>query len=457
MSRKNTMLVIAGSALGISGVAQAQTADLDISRAYAAELKADAAARTSQLGAAQQGGFTITDGANTLNIGALLQFRYGFNIRDDGNLTDSDDEFTHGFSLNRAQLRFSGSVINPNITYYVSGDFGAAETNSFNDGGGGGGTFNVEDAWAQYNFEGEGSGFWTRWGIFQHPVSYEETVHPEYQIAVDRSVVNEWFNGGRSEGIMIGYDAEEFRFKAAFTDGAAFPGNGEDAGSTYNSATESDFGAAVRFDYKFSGDWAQFQDFTSWQNSNNAFRVGAGFNWQQHGETNPGTTAFFGSGADEATYISWTVDAQYESNGWGLFAAYHGHDLDVDGAAAFGGANVESLNHGVVVQGNVFLAQDVELFGRYEGLFLDSDLIDSLNTIAGVSVSEENFNYLTFGVNYYLVPESHAAKVTADVVIGLDDDDTLTAVGFHPDANTTGVLGNTDSEIAFRLQIQTLF
>ena len=35
--------------------------------------------------------------------------------------------------------------------------------------------------------------------------------------------------------------------------------------------------------------------------------------------------------------------------------------------------------------------------------------------------AEDSQSWITFGGNYYLTPESHAAKVTVDLVWGLDD------------------------------------
>jgi len=81
--RKIATFVIAGTA---ASIASAQSS-LDIERAYAAELSADAAERSSLLqGSGEGSGFSLTsgDGASTLNINAFFQFRYVANFRDDG-------------------------------------------------------------------------------------------------------------------------------------------------------------------------------------------------------------------------------------------------------------------------------------------------------------------------------------------------------------------------------------
>src|SRR5262245_31260684 len=78
-----------------------QPASLELSRAYQAELLADAATRTSGLQGASSGynngKFSITDGgANTLNIGGYVQARYLMNFRDD---QPNNEDFTNGFQI----------------------------------------------------------------------------------------------------------------------------------------------------------------------------------------------------------------------------------------------------------------------------------------------------------------------------------------------------------------------
>ena len=70
--------------------------------------------------------------------------------------------------------------------------------------------------------------------------------------------------------------------------------------------------------------------------------------------------------------------------------------------------------------------------------------------------TEDTFNFLTFGGNYYLMPESHGAKITADIIWGFDDMSTggsPASLGF----GDTGLLGGSDGEFAFRGQLQLMF
>ena len=64
------------------------------------------------------------------------------------------------------------------------------------------------------------------------------------------------------------------------------------------------------------------------------------------------------------------------------------------------------------------------------------------------------------GVNKYLFPESHAAKLSADVSFAFD---TLTVLSVGsstvalPDPSVTGFQGLTDEELVFRMQLQLVF
>lgn len=454
MSRKSTMIVLAGAALGLGNIAVAQTADLDIDRAYAAELMADAQGRTSLLqagGSGHDGAFHMGDASGNfrLNVGALMQFRYMINSRDEKDGASlGDDDVTLGFDSPRNQLRFWGNIVNPQWTYAITVDFGSAEAGPYSAFANGFGQ--LLDAWGQYNMDGEGEGTWVRWGQFQNPAIFEETTAPEFQLAAERSVTNEFFSPGRTQGVIIGHDTEDFRVQFGFSDGADFAGNGETSASFFNSGAEADFAFTFRGDYKFSGDWSAFDDFTSWKGSDNAMRLGGSIHYQESGDTNPSTqgNAVFGAVTD-TTYLLWSVDFSYESDGWNAFIAYMGNSIDVD---FVGGGSSDTTNQGIVAQGGVFLSDNTEFFARWDTLILDDDALAS-----GV---EDTLNFLTFGINYYFVPESHAAKFTADIVYSFEETDAIDgsgAFGNLPDADTTGLLGASDGEFVLRLQMQLLF
>jgi hypothetical protein len=436
MNRITTLALIAGSALGMS--ANAQTS-LDTDRAYAAEMLADAGSRANLLqsgSAGHDGNFFIAsgDGNYRLNVSGVTQFRYvmNFHDEDDGSANPSPDneEFTNGFDLTRAYLDFTGNVINPETIYKIRGEFQGGSQGDDD------GSFNLEDAWAQHNFE---NGMSVRWGQFKAPVLFEEFyVDSHYQLAADRSVTNEVFTGGYTQGVALSYRDDNWGGTFSVNDGA------RTANTPYFSAAEADYALTARLDFLLAGgDWATFNDFTSWR-GNDVFdaRIGGAIHWQTAGDT-----AAFGPGGQvavtEADLLVYTLDVSLEGNGWNAFAAFVGNSLDPDQGAS-------SDNYGGIIQAGVFVADQWELFARWDAIFFDDDFTTGDN--------DDDFHTITAGVNYYFVPESHAAKLTADVVYFLNEIDAATQVGaLAPSQKTTLLPSGDDDQFAIRLQMQLMF
>jgi hypothetical protein len=386
---------------------------------------------------------------SNISISAVLQARYMASIRDEqsGATPLGDDDTTIGFDIPRAQIRMSGRVTD-SISGHLSFDFGAAEFNGRNAAG----TGTLLTAFAAWSLDDS----WTLLiGQWHNPVVAEEAIEAEFGLAVERSVVNEFFNPGYTQGIAAAYGSDNWKFVGAFADGATYIGSENAANSPFDSSAENDFGLTGRLDFLLSGTWDQFGSFTSWRGSNYGVKIGFGGHYQQQGNTNPSTGLWGvlgGVATDEFDVTLWTVDAMVQGDGWNLFAAYIGHLLDVTPTT---GSLPNIVNHGVVAQGGLFVSDQAELFGRYDAIFLDSDL----SALAGTS--GDDFHFLTAGLNYYLVPESHAARFTVDAVYSLDNTDTLDALSPSPGGfngpSTTGVLGNSDGELVLRAQMTLVF
>lgn len=427
----SALVLTAGSAFAQSG--------LDLDRAYASELRAEAQERASFLG---------TNNASNISVSAVMQARYMASFRDEQSGSPlGDDDTTLGFSIPRAQIRLSGQVTE-SVSGHVSFDFGSAESNGRYSGGMGH-LLTAFGAWAADDN-------WTLLiGQWHNPVVAEEGVEAEFGLAVERSLVNEFFNPGYTQGVAAVYTGDNWKGLVAFSDGAAYIGNGNTANSSFTSAAENDWNVTGRLDFLVSGTWDQFSDFASWRGSNYGLKIGAGGHYQQQGNTNPstGTWGVLGGVAyDEIDIALWTVDAMVQGDGWNVFVAYVGHQIDVTPTV---GSLPNFVNHGVVAQGGLFVTDQTELFARYDGLFLDSDLVSTAGT------TEDNFHYLTGGFNYFLVPESHAAKFTADVVYSFNNTDTLDALAPSPGGfngpSTTGLLGVSDGELLLRAQMTLVF
>lgn len=428
MSQTKSIALLAGAALSLGGVNAAlaqQTTNTDEVRAIVAEMIADAETRSSLLAGGDAGyddGFHISssDGAFRLNIGGMVQFRYYLNFRDEDNTVGGDD-FDPGFELSRTKLRFNGHIHNDWL-YYVEGDF---DTD--------GGSFTLEDAWIGYEWE---NGFTTYFGQFKAPLLREELIRGSHQLAADRSEVNEFFTAGRAQGVLFAYNEEAWRFKGSVNDGA------NTANTGFTSGAEGDLGLSGRFEYKFDGDWAAFDDFTSPVGSDFAAMIGAAVHWDLLSTPSGSNTS--NPGDTDTWSITYTVDLSLEGDSWNVYAAVIGDHTE----ARTAGSDVETDDFGVIAQGGYRFTEDTEGFVRYDGLFLDDER----------GLDDDNFHFITFGINQYYA--GHAAKATVDVVVALSETDELVGVGNNgglPDTET-GILGNSESgEVVIRFQLQLLF
>ncbi len=400
----STLLAAAGAA-----VAQDHL-NLSPAGAYRAELLADAATRASLLADGDnrneagwaKNKFFLGGGDNLLNIGGYFQFRYIQNFRDD---QPGENDFTHGFQLRRTRLVFSGNVWDKHLTYQVQGDFSRSS-----------GAFTLVDAYAKYQWD---NGFSIKFGQFKLPLLREELVGDQTQLTVERSVTNSVYNQNRSQAVEAGYQDKQFRAMFDLSDGI------NTLNTDFNAPTEADIAATLRGEWLFAGeDFKRFDDHTSWQDSPFTGMLGAAVHYQSGGETG------FTNDIDLAEA---TIDCSLEGDGWNAFAAAIWRNIDAGGA--------QTDDFGVVIQGGIFVSNQVELFGRYDALFPD--------------IGDE-FNTLTAGVNYYISPRSHAVKFTGDITYYIDD---TSGTPLLPGNNTgVGLLPETDGgEVALRLQMLIMF
>lgn len=437
-----TIVALSGSAMAQSG--------LDIDRAYAAELRADADTRSSLLGNTGPG----------IGVDIFTQFRYTYNTRDGvSGVEFGDNDTTLGFSQPRTQVRLHGGVEGTDITGHVSFDFGDAFDGGLS--GPANGDATLRDAYGVWGIDDN----WTfMFGQMRNPLFFEASVAPEYSQGVERSIVHSFMDVGYTQGIALQYADDTFKFTGVLSDGPAIQGSGTTpANSLINAASESDISVTGRLDVLFSGNWDQFNDFTSWRGSNDAIRVGGGVHYSTRGDTNPGLvpgSILAGAGAivggvDTEDIFAWTVDASYESDGWGVFAAYQSLNVSADGVTS---GDADATFDSFILQGNVFVSDQVEFYGRYSTLFLEDDAAAGL-LAAG---DEDSYTTLVVGMNYYLVPESFAARFSLDVAWALDDSTGIDNLMVTDSARTgfqfgTAGTGAADEEIMLRAQMSLLF
>ncbi|RMH26526.1 MAG: hypothetical protein D6692_09150 [Planctomycetota bacterium] len=349
--------------------------------------------------------------AGSLSLGVQMQFRYQFNSRDDASITlaNPDDDLSVGFVMRRAKVEAKGDITDSMKGKAV---FAFNRTN---------GTAVLEDLYADWAVNDT---LTLRIGQFKLPVLREESISSKYQLAPERSAMNETFNQDRSQGVQAMFGGDNWRGMVAFSDGA----NSDN--TVFTSSAEADYALTGRFDFKFGeASFKQFDQFTSFRGAAGGSVLGAAFHWQTMGDTNP-------SAPTSTDMMLATVDYQLVADGWNLFVAGVWSNTDT-GATDFD-------DFGLIAQGGIFVSDQTELFARWDSVLPDDDR----------GATGEDFNTVTFGVNYYFVPESHAAKFTLGLSWYLDD--TTSSIVSTSDGHNL-LPDSEDGQFGITAQAQLLF
>lgn len=372
LNRKMSMTIVAGSVLVLAQAALAISPE--------SAVVSDASNRLSlagETGGYDGGHFFLGDGSkgNRITLGGYTQFRENMTI---ANNPAGSRDFTHGFQLRRIRVEVGGSVGDPNMEFKVSTDF----TDST------GGFAELKDAWMKYNF---GNGLYLRAGQYKTGMTREQLVGDQNQLLVERSITDGVFSWGRSQGVgLIGTQNDQFRWFVDFTDGP------NTDNTEYDSTSEADFGVVGRGEFLVMGkNWDASNQYSSWTStSDNTGIVGVAIGYAHGGDTGTGNT---GTPTTRGNVIQLSADTQWSGDGWNGFAAGHFRNTD-DGTTSF-------QDFGFVLQGGYFFQENLEGFAR-----LDSTVPDN-NTTGG----NNSFTTLGAGINYYLIPNSQASKVTAQI------------------------------------------
>ena len=386
-------------------------------RGIVQDVLADADTRTSlQSSGAMAGynnGFFLAspDGNFSLKVGGQVQVRWTMNSAKDQN-TD------WGFENRRTKLSFSGNVFDKSWTYKVKGAFSRS-----------GGDFVLEDGYVQKKFDG---GLAIKVGQFKAPWMREELVSSSKQLTVERSIVNEYFNQGFSQGIQLGYEADSFRAWAWAGDGIGPRGFGLARFNSQNTnwdRTATNYSFAGRAEYKISGDWSQFNDFSSKRGSNSGMMAGVSAVTQRANQN-------LSAAADGTKVYGITGDFTWDMSGASLFVS--GVWTNVDSPNAGGDSNP----WGVTIQGGYFVTESVEAFVRYEYMDFDPSLLANVAKYDGFTV----------GGNWFI---NSNVKFTADFSYNFSS---LAAGAFV--ASSAGFRTDEpgeDGQWAIRAQLQLLF
>ena len=385
------------------------------------DVLADADTRSSLMqGGATSGydnGFILssTDGNWLLRLNFLMQQRFIYNNQDDLSAGDGDSN-RWGFENTRSTLILSGHVVNPSWFYRLDVNFGSNSVSGLSWSDFNGGSDDREDTLNAYLGYDYGNGWRMRMGSMKLPFLHEELVEDQYQLGVERSVLNYMFTTGYSDALSAEWAGDRFRVEGSFSDGAQ-------QSQTIWSNFDTEFAFSGRAEFLASGTWDQFRDFTSARGGETGILVGGAVHWEKGENPSPG---------DEAEILAFTVDAAAEFGGFNLYGAFVYSDLDVGPA----GANP----WGLVVQGGFYLTEDWELYARWEWIDFD----DSFGT------TFEDTMLLTLGVNKYFA--GHNAKWSTDFGYGVDPVIFPADItGWRPD------FADEEGQFVVRTQIQLFF
>jgi hypothetical protein len=390
------------------------------------------------------------DGSFSLMMSGQLQTRWVMN-NNSGRVNAAGDRLPNasdsqwGFQVRRAKVRFQGNVIDPSWTYAINGSFEGPENENalFSTGGqSNGGTFEFQEAFIAKELE---SGLTLTFGQFKTPWLREELVDSSQQLAVERSTINEFYNQDRAVGIMASYATDSWNVAASYNNGQQ---TALSQGTRYTnfSNNPTDWAFSARFEYKLSGDWSDFDSFTSSPGDEEAIMLGAAVMGQKYGEqSNNITVGAVTLGLDGTKVMGFTADATAKFAGFSLFGAfvYQTYDFGNDFPQ-----NSENWNPwGVVVQAGYSLNNEWELFARYEEGNGDGDV----NNTLGLGSEGGNPSIITVGANYFI---NDNVKFTVDWGLNLADNMSV----FAGNASDTGwTASDASDQWVLRAQLQLLF
>jgi len=383
-------------------------------------------------GAGYDNGFFIKTGDFSLMPGIIFQF---WNVTDyrEGTGGSKSDEIENGFEVHRVDLILQGTAFSKDLTYFFMW------RTTPDDGSG----LTLQDAFVTYMF----SDAWgVRGGQFVENFTHEDWLSDGTQLAAERSLMDNTIGGftNRTQGISMLYgnynENNPWNAEFAFTDGSNSynsnfeghypnnPGTVSGGGGVGNHAF--DWGIYARAEYKASGKWSNYSDFTALGVKSDLLVFGLAGAYDQGGN---------------GDLLSGTFDVQWKNTGgWAVYGALVARYGDADITGVGSG---ETTDWSALIQLSYLFNPSTEVFGRYTFLDLDNPAVH----LGGAS--EDQFHEITIGVNYYLGVNGsagHRAKVTVDL--------NFLPNGIPFGMTNLGYLGDNDfdTEVSLRAQFQLM-
>lgn len=493
MNKVNNYAALSCSAILGLGHCSAQTLPAendgvrDEVRAIVAEMLSDAQSRSSLLAlnkatAGHENGFFIgsADGNFRMRIDGVLRMRYIANLRSDdgvrgvpGGATDPGGSprtgVNSGFEVRKVVVRFAGHAISPDLRYTLSF--------SSENPAGNGGSPQLEDAAMNYRipqgFAGVGEGWNIRFGQFKFPFMRESLIDDSVQVAVERSLVEQIFGAGRSQGVEIGHTTPGSRVLLGLHDGfsssnTSWTSESVRPGTRLAPRGERALGLSARGEWILQGKRENLTDLGAPPGQDLAAQVGVAASWNQSRRIQDSVDG--GNWRDFDAFGS-TVDVQIDGGGLGLFGAVvsQWNRAERNNAGAGSGRGVEAWNLGFVALGTVRPRNELELFVRYEALMIGSQQGAFASTDPDREIRSRSYNFVTTGATWLFA--GRAVQLTVDTVLSLNRtarlfDGAPAPTGSYTDLVELGVLPSTNVgllgsakglEAVVRAQFQLLF
>ncbi len=346
---------------------------------------------------------------------AFIQFRYIADVQDQ---MDTQDELTVGFENTRTRVGLKGKLEDQNMDFFLW--FGFT----------GSGSSLLLDAWMNWNID---DNFALKVGQFKLPTWQEWTVSETTQTFVERSVIDARFSQLYSQGVMGTWTWDNFRLMAALTDGIR----------SWNDGSLGDqFAATARAELLLQGDWSQRNDFNSFRDEDPFAVIGIAGHFQDGGTlAGSGGTNIY---TNDTKISQVTADVQWGFGGSSIYAAVIGNFEERPGGTEYD-------QWGAIIQGQMFVTDDIEIFARYEWGDLDGQAAAFAVANPGATTNEE-LNLLSVGASKYI--SGHAMKFTADVGVSFDE---VSGAWGGGGRGWQGDDAGADSQFVFRAQMQAKF
>ena len=374
-------------------------------RGLVQDVLADADTRASLQGDGATSGYDkgffirSADGKWAMKINGRIQARFMYN---DAAGQTSD----YGFEIRRFKIGFQGHIMDPSWTYKMS------FINQRDSQGTASSGFYAEDAWLRKTTQ---SGVYLQVGQFKAPLLREELVSSSAQLSVERSMLNNQFTYGWTQGAEIGQKGESLWWRAMITDG---PNEANQQSQGFSDTVS----LVARADVRLAGDWSNWKTFTGRDAPGEFYAfIGAAFQW-----FNNSARGFDGAAPPVALNHSEyggysgvrsygvTVDGSLGGEGWTAYGAFmwadNGETVDSNGVAIGG-----NTAWGVLAQAGFLVQKNVQLFGRYEYGHIGDYAAFAPVTQGG----NGRLSVLSVGANVWLAP-GRTLKWTTDFGYAFD-------------------------------------